>query len=85
LGKGEVSAESIGKTAFSGAARPRRAELASCGTVGTALHSRSGSNLRLRTAWSWCDAESNSKMEIPDKDESVNRRWDSDLRKAGLK
>ena len=44
---------------------PRRAELASCGTVGTALHSRSYSNLPLRTAWSSCDDESISKTEIP--------------------
>jgi hypothetical protein len=42
------------------------AELASCATVGSALHSSSGSNSRLRTAWCRCDAESRSKIEIPD-------------------
>jgi hypothetical protein len=44
-----------------------RAELASCGTVGSALHSSSGSDWRLRTDWCWCDVESRSKMEIPAK------------------
>jgi hypothetical protein len=43
--EGELSAESIGKTAFLGVARPRGVELARCGSVEIALHSSSGSKL----------------------------------------
>jgi hypothetical protein len=55
---GEVSAKALEKGSFPGVARLRRAELANCGTVGTALHSSSGSNFRLRTAWCGCEDES---------------------------
>jgi len=38
--------------------RARAAQIWLVGTVGAALHSSSGSNLPLRTAWSSCDLES---------------------------
>ena len=53
-----VSAEALEKGSFPGVACAPRAELASCGTVGTDLHSSSGSDFRLRTAWCGCEDES---------------------------
>jgi hypothetical protein len=67
-----MSESLVGKTPVSGALCQREAELVLAASWEKPPGSKPGSNLRLRTASCWCDAESTSNMEIPAELESAN-------------